>query len=133
MMPGRDGNRLASLSAEGRSSATTVLVSSVFRWFHEPERDVERDKRKLLGFTDNRRMRRSRPAISTISSSYLSSAPPRSALLKRPAIKVLTLQSGSALQEGAGLFSCRSGTSARLDAQSKFGGLSNRGCGEGAA
>ena len=51
---GRDGNRLASLSAEGRSSATTVLVSSVLRWFHEPEQNVEPDKRKLLGFTDNR-------------------------------------------------------------------------------
>ena len=51
---GRDGNRLASLSAEGRSSATTVLVSSVLRWFHEPEQDVQPDKRKLLGFTDNR-------------------------------------------------------------------------------
>jgi hypothetical protein len=51
---GRDGNRLASLSAEGRSSATTVLVSSVLRWFHEPERDVDAGKRKLLGFTDNR-------------------------------------------------------------------------------
>jgi len=51
---GRDGNRLASLSAEGRSSATTVLVSSVLRWFHEPEQFVEPDKRKLLGFTDNR-------------------------------------------------------------------------------
>lgn len=51
---GRDGNRLASLSAEGRSSATTVLVSSALRWFHEPDRDVDVDKRKLLGFTDNR-------------------------------------------------------------------------------
>jgi hypothetical protein len=51
---GRDGNRLASLSAEGRSSATTVLVSSVLRWFHEPDQFVEPDKRKLLGFTDNR-------------------------------------------------------------------------------
>ena len=51
---GRDLNRLASLSAEGRSSATTVLVSSVLRWFHEPDRDVDADKRKLLGFTDNR-------------------------------------------------------------------------------
>jgi len=51
---GRDGNRLASLSAEGRSSATTVLVSSVLRWFHEPERGVDTEKRKLLGFTDNR-------------------------------------------------------------------------------
>jgi hypothetical protein len=30
----RDRTRLASLSAEGRSSATTVLVASVLRWMH---------------------------------------------------------------------------------------------------
>jgi hypothetical protein len=50
----RDRNRLASLSAEGRSSATTVLVSSVLRWMHSENSDVEPHKRKLLGFTDNR-------------------------------------------------------------------------------
>ncbi len=51
---GRDVNRLASLSAEGRSSATTILVASVLRWFHDPAQRVDADKRKLLGFTDNR-------------------------------------------------------------------------------
>lgn len=49
----RDRTRLASLSAEGRSSATTVLVSSVLRWMHAHE-SGELDERKLLGFTDNR-------------------------------------------------------------------------------
>ena len=50
----RDRNRLASLSAEGRSSATTVLVSSVLRWMHGLDSGLESHTRKLLGFTDNR-------------------------------------------------------------------------------
>ena len=51
----RDINRLSSLTAEGRSSATTVLVNSVLRWMHAEGRDqLEDDKRKLLAFTDNR-------------------------------------------------------------------------------
>jgi hypothetical protein len=50
----RDRNRLASLSAEGRSSATTVLVSSVLRWMHGLDSGLEPHTRKLLGFTDNR-------------------------------------------------------------------------------
>lgn len=50
---GKDSNRLASLSAEGRSSATTVLTSSALRWMHNGS-DIQDDKRKLLGFTDNR-------------------------------------------------------------------------------
>ena len=50
----RDRNRLASLSAEGRSSATTVLVSSVLRWMHGPDAGIPPYTRKLLGFTDNR-------------------------------------------------------------------------------
>ena len=50
----RDRNRLASLSAEGRSSATTVLVGSALRWMHGAKSKMEPDKRKLLGFTDNR-------------------------------------------------------------------------------
>ncbi len=50
----RDRNRLAALSAEGRSSATTVLVGSVLRWMHGPESKLETVSRKLLGFTDNR-------------------------------------------------------------------------------
>jgi Lhr-like helicase len=51
---GKDLSRLASLSAEGRSSATTVLLSSVLRWMHEMKTPEERTKRKLLAFTDNR-------------------------------------------------------------------------------
>ncbi len=51
---GRDINRLAGLSAEGRSSATTVLVSSILRWMKDPEHQREILRRKVLGFTDNR-------------------------------------------------------------------------------
>ena len=50
----RDRNRLASLTAEGRSSATTVLVASVLRWMHGPLSGMTPYSRKLLGFTDNR-------------------------------------------------------------------------------
>jgi len=51
---GKDNNRLAALSAEGRSSATTLLTSSVVRWMHEQAGSIAVNKRKLLGFTDNR-------------------------------------------------------------------------------
>lgn len=50
----RDRTRLASLSAEGRSSATTVLVASVLRWMHGAQSGLDVFTRKLLGFTDNR-------------------------------------------------------------------------------
>lgn len=50
----RDRTRLASLSAEGRSSATTVLVSSALSWMHGRESSLDLHTRKLLGFTDNR-------------------------------------------------------------------------------
>jgi hypothetical protein len=50
----RDRTRLASLSAEGRSSATTVLVASTLRWMHGADSGLDRYTRKLLGFTDNR-------------------------------------------------------------------------------
>ncbi|TPN53896.1 DEAD/DEAH box helicase [Mesorhizobium sp. B1-1-7] len=50
----REINKLASLSAEGRSSATTLLVSSTLRWMNKRENGIPLDKRKLLGFTDNR-------------------------------------------------------------------------------
>ncbi len=50
----REINKLAGLSAEGRSSATTLLVSSALRWMNRPTNKVLADKRKLLGFTDNR-------------------------------------------------------------------------------
>jgi Lhr-like helicase len=50
----REINKLAGLSAEGRSSATTLLVSSALRWMNAQGDRVQLDKRKLLGFTDNR-------------------------------------------------------------------------------
>jgi Lhr-like helicase len=50
----REINKLASLSAEGRSSATTLLVSTALRWMNGAKSSVPADKRKLLGFTDNR-------------------------------------------------------------------------------
>jgi Lhr-like helicase len=50
----KDRTRLASLSAEGRSSATTVLVTSALRWMHGLDSGLEPFTRKLLGFTDNR-------------------------------------------------------------------------------
>nr|WP_294515934.1 DEAD/DEAH box helicase [uncultured Rhodopila sp.] len=46
--------KLAGLSAEGRSSATTLIVSSTLEWLNRPESNIAPDKRKLLAFTDNR-------------------------------------------------------------------------------
>lgn len=53
---GKDINRLASLSGEGRSSATTVLTLSALRQLFSIQDLPEGvpDPRKLLGFTDNR-------------------------------------------------------------------------------
>ena len=53
---GKDINRLASLSGEGRSSATTILTLTALRQlFSETEpASGQPDPRKLLGFTDNR-------------------------------------------------------------------------------
>lgn len=50
----REINKLAALSAEGRSSATTLLVSSAIRWMNKHAHSLPRHSRKLLGFTDNR-------------------------------------------------------------------------------
>jgi Lhr-like helicase len=53
---GKDINRLASLSGEGRSSATTILTLTAIRQLFasgEPQAD-QPDPRKILGFTDNR-------------------------------------------------------------------------------
>lgn len=50
----REINKLASLSAEGRSSATTVLASSALRWMNDASREIPKHRRKLLAFTDNR-------------------------------------------------------------------------------
>ena len=53
---GKDINRLASLSGEGRSSATTILTLSALRQLFEDTEPTngQPDPRKLLGFTDNR-------------------------------------------------------------------------------
>ena len=50
----RDINRLASLSAEGRSSATTIIIASILQWMNDSENDIAALTRKLLSFTDNR-------------------------------------------------------------------------------
>lgn len=50
----RDINKLAGLSAEGRSSATTLITSSVLAWMEAQGVPTEAHRRKLLGFTDNR-------------------------------------------------------------------------------
>ncbi|MEI9979956.1 MAG: DEAD/DEAH box helicase [Edaphobacter sp.] len=50
----REINKLASLSAEGRSSATTVLMASALRWMKQADHHIHAEKRKLLAFTDNR-------------------------------------------------------------------------------
>ncbi|MBZ4372325.1 DEAD/DEAH box helicase [Corallococcus sp. AS-1-6] len=50
----RDRTRLASLTAEGRSSATTVLTLSSLRWMHGAGSGLDVFTRKMLGFSDNR-------------------------------------------------------------------------------
>jgi Lhr-like helicase len=50
----REINKVASLSAEGRSSATTLLVTSALRWMNTNGSALPPERRKLLGFTDNR-------------------------------------------------------------------------------
>lgn len=50
----RERSKLAGLSGEGRSSATTLLISSALEWMNHPKSGVPERKRKLLGFTDNR-------------------------------------------------------------------------------
>lgn len=49
----REVNKLAGLSAEGRSSATTLIVSSILTWM-ERDGSLAPHTRKILGFTDNR-------------------------------------------------------------------------------
>jgi superfamily II DNA/RNA helicase len=52
---GRDFSKLVTLDAEGRSSAISVLSTSLIRALREvPEAELPRDARKLLTFVDNR-------------------------------------------------------------------------------
>lgn len=50
----RDQNKLAGLSAEGRSSATTLITSQILDWMDRVDVPSDPLRRKLLGFTDNR-------------------------------------------------------------------------------
>lgn len=50
----RERTKLAGLSGEGRSSATTQLIVTALEWMNRPGTGVDKEKRKLLGFTDNR-------------------------------------------------------------------------------
>jgi len=49
----RDRNKLAGLSAEGRSSATTLIVSTILSWMAQ-DGTLDAHTQKILGFTDNR-------------------------------------------------------------------------------
>jgi superfamily II DNA/RNA helicase len=52
---GSDFAKLAKLSAEGRSSAMTLVTASIVRTLRAtPKEDLDRDARKLLAFVDNR-------------------------------------------------------------------------------
>ena len=50
----RDINKLASLSGEGRTSASSILISSILHWMNGDALDLPKHTRKLLAFTDNR-------------------------------------------------------------------------------
>lgn len=50
----RERTKLMGLSGEGRSSATTLLVATALEWMNRRDSGVTKEKRKLLGFTDNR-------------------------------------------------------------------------------
>ena len=50
----RERTKLPGLSGEGRSSATTLIVSTALEWMNAKNSGVPKEKRKLLGFTDNR-------------------------------------------------------------------------------
>ncbi len=48
----KDFSKLARLSSEGRSTATTVLISSILT--HLGDEEIEPEEKKVLSFTDNR-------------------------------------------------------------------------------
>lgn len=50
----RDRNKLAALSAEARSSATTLITATALDWMERKQLPASINARKLLGFTDNR-------------------------------------------------------------------------------
>jgi Lhr-like helicase len=50
----RESNKLASLSAEGRSSASTVLSMHSLMWMHSDQCSLDAKQKKVLAFSDNR-------------------------------------------------------------------------------
>lgn len=50
----RDYTKLAALTAEGRSSATTLITATALDWMERKQLPTNAHARKLLGFTDNR-------------------------------------------------------------------------------
>lgn len=50
----RESTKLTGLTAEGRSSATTILTLSALYYMLESAEDLSDEAKKLLGFTDNR-------------------------------------------------------------------------------
>jgi hypothetical protein len=50
----RERTKLAGLSAEGRSSATTAIATALLEGLNAPDQGIEPTKRKILAFTDNR-------------------------------------------------------------------------------
>lgn len=51
---GTDRVRLAGLTAEGRGSASTIIVSAILNWMNRESSGIDRHNRKILGFIDNR-------------------------------------------------------------------------------
>ena len=50
----RERNKLAGISGEGRSSASSIMIAGALEWLNRDGSGVDNYKRKLLSFTDNR-------------------------------------------------------------------------------
>lgn len=64
---GRDSLRLAALSGEGRSSATTMLTLASLRYLYEQDAQLSAEAKKVLGFRTTARTPRCRSDTSTTS------------------------------------------------------------------
>ncbi len=84
----REINKLAGLSAEGRSSATTVLVSSALRWMNQKTSTIRKDKASCWDLPTTAKTPPCRPGTLTTFSLSRCSARPRSRRFARLARKV---------------------------------------------
>ena len=50
----RERNKLAGISGEGRSSASSIMIAAALEWLNRDGSEVNKYERKLLSFTDNR-------------------------------------------------------------------------------